>query len=219
MAEAPKGDKPRLRGISHALACGVALIAGAILVTSVHGMHARLAVGIYALTLVMMYGISASYHVPDWTPRIREWWRKADHAAIFVLIAGTATPFCVLVLPAEAGHRLLLTMWIGAAVGVGQSLFWIRAPKLLTAMLCLALGWLGAPFLPVFFQSLGARGVTLIMAGGIVYTAGAIIYSLKKPNPVPGIFGYHEVFHLLVIAGSAFHFLAVSEAVTGLSIP
>src|SRR5581483_1557238 len=125
--------KPKLRGVSHGLACGIALVSGVALIQSVHGFHARLAVGIYVLTLVLMYGVSASYHVPDWTPKIREWWRKADHAAIFVLIAGTATPFCELVLPPVAGHRLLLTMWIGAAVGVSQSVFWIRAPKLLTA--------------------------------------------------------------------------------------
>jgi hemolysin III len=166
-----------------------------------------------------MYAVSASYHLPDWKPEIREWWRKADHAAIFVLIAGTATPFCVLILPPEAGRHLLLTMWIGAAIGVGQSLFWIRAPKMLTALLCMALGWLGAPYLPDFFTSLGSHGAMLVVWGGLFYTAGAIVYALKRPNPFPLTFGYHEIFHLFVIAGSVFHFLAVSSAVTGLSTP
>jgi hemolysin III len=110
-------------------------------------------------------------------------------------------------------------MWIGAAVGVGQSLFWIRAPKLLTALLYLALGWLGAPYLPVFFSSLGPRGTTLILVGGLIYTAGALVYGLKRPNPYPKTFGYHEIFHLLVIVGSVFHFIAVSEAVFGVIIP
>ena len=218
MAEKPR-LKPKLRGVSHGISCVLAALAGALLIHSVHGFRARAAVGVYVATLVLMYGVSASYHLPDWTPRIREWWRKADHAAIFVLIAGTATPFCLLVLPPEAGRKLLLTMWIGAGVGVGQSLFWIRAPKLLTAALCLALGWLGAPYLPVFVSSLGPRIASLVLAGGLVYTAGAVVYSLKRPDPAPRVFGYHEIFHLLVIAGSAFHFLAVSEAVTGLSTP
>jgi hemolysin III len=211
--------KPKLRGVSHALGCLLAGVAGIALIHAVHGMRARLAVGVYVATLVLMYGISASYHLPDWKPEIRAWWRKADHAAIFVLIAGTATPFCLLVLPPEAGRRLLLTMWIGASVGVGQSLFWVRAPKLLTAALCVTLGWLGAPFLPVFLSSLGPKIATQIVLGGLVYTVGAVVYGLKRPNPSPRIFGYHEIFHLLVIAGSAFHFVAVSEAVTGLSIP
>jgi hemolysin III len=219
MEKAPALTKPKYRGVSHGLSCGVALVAGLLLIHSVHGARARIAVGIYVATLVLMYGVSATYHLPDWKPGARAWWRKLDHAAIFVLIAGTATPFCQLVLPEEAGRRLLLTMWIGAGVGVSQSLFWIRAPKLLSAILCVALGWLGAPFMPVFFSSLGTRGTALILIGGLIYTAGAIVYSLKRPDPIPRVFGYHEVFHLLVIAGSAFHFLAVSEAVTGLSIP
>jgi hemolysin III len=209
--------KPRLRGVSHGVAALAVVLLGAWLVSFGRTPREIVPLAIYAVSLTLMYGISALYHLPDWSPGIRIWWRRADHAAIFILIAGTATPFCKLALPPEAGHRLLWTMWLGAGIGVGQSLFWPHAPKALAASLYLALGWLGSPYLPVFFESIGFRGTAYVLGGGLIYTAGALVYALKKPDPWPRTFGYHEVFHALVILGSIGHFLGVYEVVLRLS--
>jgi hemolysin III len=208
--------KPSLRGISHAIACFFAAAAGVWLLQLTRTERAHGAVAIYVATLVLMFAVSAIYHLPNWSPGIRQWWRRADHAAIFTLIAGTATPFCQLALPPEAGQKLLATMWIGATLGTAQSLFWVRAPKALSAVVYVIVGSLAFPYLPEFFRALGTGGVTLILIGGFLYTVGAVVYSLKRPNPFPRVFGYHEIFHLLVIAASVVHFVAVYEVVRGI---
>src|SRR3954462_14458319 len=144
----PAPEKPTLRGVSHAIACLLALIAGVWLVDLTHTERAHTAVALYVGTLVLMFAVSALYHILNWSSGLRKWWRRLDHAAIYVLIAGTATPFCQLVLPPDAGRRLLITMWIGAAIGVGKSVVWVGAPKKLSAVLYVILGCLAVPYLP-----------------------------------------------------------------------
>ncbi|MEW6430928.1 MAG: hemolysin III family protein [Myxococcota bacterium] len=202
-------EKPRLRGVLHHVGFFVALVAGAWLVALSPG--ARGPCAVYAVSLAAMLGASAAYHRPTWSPRKRAWMRRVDHAAIFVMIAGTATPLAAGLEPA-ARWRFLVIMWVGAAVGVLRALVWIQAPKWLVAVLALALGWTSVPFLPQLAHALG--GVTLgwVAAGGVAYTLGALAYAFKRPNPWPAHFGYHEVFHALVVLGAAFHFVAVVRA-------
>ena len=175
--------------------------------------RATFVVAIYSLSLVSMFGISSLYHRPHWQPGARAWMKRADHAAIFFLIAGTGTPISWLALEPEAGKKLLLYVWATAAVGICQSLFWTRAPKWISVGLYLLCGWMVAPYIPEIGAALGANSVWLLVAGGVCYSLGAIIYAIKRPNPWPAIFGYHEIFHLLTIVGAAFHFIVIMRLV------
>lgn len=141
------------------------------------------------------------------------WMRRMDHAAIFVMIAGTGTPLCLLAMPEPYGKNLLVVFWAAAAVGIVQSLFWVKAPKAISAILYLIMGWLALPYLPQMNMALGTVSVSLIVAGGIVYSIGALIYALKRPDPIPHIFGYHEIFHLLVIVAAALHFIVIARLI------
>jgi hemolysin III len=201
--------KPALRGVSHLIGFFVAAVAGAILVASGPFWSSL----VYCLSLIAMFGISAFYHVPNWSPRIRTWLRRADHAAIFLLIAGTCTPIALLALSPESSRSLLWAIWIAAAAGVLQSFFWVKAPKILTACFYLAVGWLCSPYIPEIFSMISGRAISLLLLGGITYSVGAVVYALKRPNPFPSVFGYHEVFHALVVVASLLHFLAICDLV------
>jgi hemolysin III len=204
--------KPRLRGVSHQYAFFVALAAGATLVVLARGVEARVAVGVYALSLAAMFGASALYHRIDWQPRPRAWLRRLDHSMIFVLVAGTYTPFALLVLAPTMGWTILGVVWGGAVAGVAMSLLWIDAPRWLTAMLYVVLGWVGFVVLPQLWDRAGPLTVVLLAAGGLLYTVGAVVYARQRPDPAPRVFGYHEVFHALVIAAALAHFSAVALA-------
>jgi hemolysin III len=141
--------------------------------------------------------------------------RRLDHSAIFLLIAGTYTPFCLL-LPAATGLPLLALVWGGAAAGIVQSIAWGRAPKALAAAIYVVLGWVIVPVLPALRAELGAGAVTLLAAGGATYSVGAIVYATRRPDPLPKVFGYHEVFHALVIVAAACHFVVATAAVRAL---
>jgi hemolysin III len=206
--------KPRYRGWIHQQASYLSLLAGAVLVFLAPTPRAALAAAIYSLALVAMLAVSALYHRRDWSPKLRARMRSLDHATIFVLIAGSYTPFCLLALKGEIGQRLLVIAWMGAIAGIAQSIFWVRAPRALTACLYLALGWLVTPYLPLLAQSVGALGLSLIAAAGLFFTVGAVIYVIRRPNPAPATFGYHEVFHTLVTAACGFKFAAVALLVT-----
>jgi hemolysin III len=202
--------KPRLRGVSHQYAFYVALAAGAALVVLARGGEARVAALVYGLSLCAMFGASALYHRIDWSPRPRAWLRRLDHSMIFVLVAGTYTPFALLVVAPALGWTLLVVVWAGALAGVLISLVWIDAPRWLTAILYVALGWASIVMMPQLWDRAGPLAVAMLAAGGLLYTVGAVVYARRRPDPVPRVFGYHELFHALVIAAAAVHFAAVA---------
>jgi len=201
---------PRLRGVSHQLAFFAALGAGLVLVAMAATARTAAAVGIYAASLAMMFGISAAYHRGGWAPRARMRWRRADHATIFLAIAGTYTPICLLVI---SGSHLLGLVWAGALAGVLQAVLWPTAPRWVSTSLYCGLGWLGATHYAEVRDALARGSLILLVAGGLLYTAGAIVYARRRPDPVPTVFGYHEVFHALVIAASICHFTVVVQIV------
>ena len=202
--------KPRLRGVIHQYAFFVAVVLGVALVALAPDGRARLAAAIYALSVAALLGTSALYHRRNWTMRARMWMRRLDHSMIFVLIAGTYTPFALLVLHGTLARTILIVVWAGALGGTILNLVWVRAPKPVTAAVYIALGWVAVAAMPQMSREMGAVGVGLIALGGVLYTAGAVIYALRRPNPVPGVFGYHEVFHALVVVAAAAHFAAVA---------
>lgn len=204
--------KPLLRGHFHQAAFFFALGACAMLIANAPAAAIGVSL-IYSLSLVCMFGISALYHRPRWSPEKRALLKRMDHAAIFILIAGTGTPLCWLALEPRAGARMLAAIWITAGAGILQAVFWTRAPKWISIGLYILCGWIAAPYIPEIGAALGAADVWLLIAGGVVYTAGALIYAFKRPNPAPKVFGYHEVFHLLVIVAAILHFIVIARLV------
>ena len=201
--------KPRLRGVFHQWAFFVSLASGTLLVLLAATTRATLAAAIYAASVSALFGVSALYHRVSWTVPARRRMRRLDHSMIFLLIAGTYTPVGLLVLRGTLASVVLAVVWGGALAGIVLELAWTRAPRWLGGTVYLALGWVAVVAMPQLFARLGVAGGLLIVAGGLVYSAGAAVYALRRPDPVPAVFGYHEVFHLLVIAGVAAHFLAI----------
>jgi hemolysin III len=156
-----------------------------------------------------MLGVSAGYHRGPWTPAVRRWWQRADHAAIFVFIAGTYTPLGAMAMPASEGRPLLAVVWTGAILGVLRAMLWPRAPRWVVAGMYVAVGWSMAIAMPTVLDTTGAPLLGVILAGGILYTIGAVIYALRWPDPWPRTFGYHEVFHALTVIAAALHYGAV----------
>jgi hemolysin III len=212
-ATAVAPEKPLLRGVSHEIAAGVALAGWIVLAAVAAPGRARAAANVYGASLLTLFLVSALYHRLSWRPPARLLMRRLDHSAIFLLIAGTYTPFCLL-LPPATGHTLLAVVWGGAAAGVLQSIVWPRAPKAVSAVIYVVLGWVIVPVLPSLRATLGGGGLALLVSGGAMYTVGAVIYAARRPDPFPRVFGYHEVFHALVIAAAACHF-AVAASVVG----
>lgn len=205
--------KPRLRGVLHQEAAWLALGAGSVLIAMSKTIEAAVSAAIYSASLVVLFTVSSVYHRVQWnTTRARAVMRRADHSSIFILIAGTYTPITMLGLSDADGRRLLITIWLGAAVGVALSLCWIGAPKPLVAILAIALGWTIVPYFDETRRLLGG-GTWLLLAGGLAYTAGALVYAARKPDPNPRVFGYHEVFHTLTVIGAALHFIVVVQVV------
>jgi hemolysin III len=203
--------KPRLRGVFHQWAFFVSVVAGAVLVSIAPAGRATLATAIYAVTVAGLFGVSAVYHRVDWTSEsARRWMRRLDHSMIFCLIAGTYTPFALLVLDGGLATAILIGVWGGALAGIVLNLVWIDSPKWVTAIVYITLGWVAIVTLPDLASELGAAAIALIGAGGVLYTAGAVIYALRRPNPVPAVFGYHEIFHLLVIVAAALQFAVIA---------
>ena len=205
--------KPLLRGHFHQAAFFVALGAGSVLTALAKDSRTQQICFIYVASLLTMYACSSLYHRVHWQPNPRKWLRRLDHAAIFFLIAGTGTPISLLGLKGDSGDQLLKIFWIMAIAGVAKELFWITAPKWLSAIFFVLMGWAGAPYLSEMNTNLGQTNVVLLIAGGSIYTLGALIYASKKPDPIPDFFGYHELFHLLVIIASILHFAVVFKLV------
>jgi hemolysin III len=205
-------DRPRLRGLFHQYAFIASLAAGVTLVALAEGARARIACAIYAAALVAMFGASAIYHRVPWRSfRARSWARRIDHSMIFVLIAGTYTPFALLALNGVLPKILLACVWGGAVLGVVLNVCWIDAPKWVTAPVYLLVGWAGVVAAPQIFTQLSVASAVLVVIGGILYTLGALAYATSWPDPLPATFGFHEVFHVLVIAAAVTQFVAVAS--------
>ncbi len=205
--------RPLLRGVTHQWAFTAALVAGVVLVLSAPSRTAAAVGGVYAGALAGMFGASALYHRVAWRPSVRPWMRRLDHSMIFVLIAATYTPVLVLGLDGLLPAVVLGVVWAGAATGVVLKLVWISGPQRLAVFLYIVLGWVGFALLPEVVRSAGATPAALFVAGGLLYTAGAVVYVRRRPDPSPAVFGFHEIFHLFVIAAAVAHFIAIAAFV------
>ncbi|MFC9234938.1 hemolysin III family protein [Streptomyces decoyicus] len=201
--------KPRMRGWLHAGMVPLSLAGGIVLIALSRSAAAVAACSVFAVSALLLFGTSGVYHRGTWGPRGEAVLRTLDHANIFLIIAGTYTPLSVLLLPAGQQLELLSLVWAGAAAGIAFRVWWIRAPRWLYTLCYIALGWAAVFYLPDFARTGGTPVVVLIIAGGLLYTAGALVYGLKRPDPSPRWFGFHEVFHTLTIAAFTAHYAAV----------
>jgi hemolysin III len=170
---------------------------------------------IYSFSVICLFGVSAIYHRPYWTQLVRQKIRRMDHAAIYILIAGTCTPVSLLGIEPQSGKYFLTLIWSLTSLGLLQSIFWENSPRWFKGILYVFMGWLVIPFVPHIYSYVGLYYVSLLFLGGIIYSIGALVYVLKRPNPYPHFFGYHEIFHLLTIFGAVLHFIVVSHLVIG----
>lgn len=201
--------KPKLRGWIHAGTFPLAVASGIVLVALAGDTKSRIACGVFALTAAMLFGTSGVYHRGNWGPRGEAVLRRLDHANIFLIIAGTYTPLTILLL-GKSDQILLWVVWIGALAGIGFRVFWIGAPRWLYTPIYVALGWAAVFYLPEFMREGGVAVVVLVIVGGVLYSLGAVVYGIKRPNPSPQWFGFHEVFHAFTLLAFASHFVAVA---------
>ena len=207
--------KPRLRGVLHEYALYASVPLGVALGVLAAGTRAQVSAAVFAGAVVAMFGASALYHRFTWSPSTRLWLRRLDHAGIFGLIAGTYTPFGLLVLHGVWQIVVLSVVWTGAGVAILTKLAWVAAPKWLSAVAGTTLGWVAVAAFPQILNHAGVAAAVLIAVGGVCYTAGGIVYARRKPDPLPHLFGYHEVFHALVIAAVALQYAAVALVTSG----
>lgn len=205
----PPRVKPRLRGVFHEAAFYIAMVSGVVLIAAAEPGRARLSASVFAAAVVFCFGASALYHRPTWRPGVRSWLARLDHAAIYLLIAGTYTPVCLLVMAPGWRKVVLALVWSGAAAAILLKLFWVRSPKWLAAVIALTLGWIAAAAFGQLLK-IPLPGLILLLAGGVLYSIGAIVYARKRPDPVPHVFGYHELFHLLTVAAVGCHYATIA---------
>lgn len=210
-----KTVKPHLRGWIHAGMAPVAAIAGIVLVALSPTPAARWSTAVFALATILLFTASAVYHRGTWSPRTTAALRRLDHSNILLVIAGTYTPLAVLLLPRQSAIVLLSIVWVGALAGILARVFWLKAPRWFYVPLYVALGWVSVAYLPQFIADGHYAIVWLVAAGGLAYTLGAVVYGLKRPNPSPRWFGFHEIFHVLTVVGYLCHYIAVSIASFG----
>ena len=204
--------KPLLRGWLHAITAPLALAAGIVLIALAPHPQARWSVAVYTVTAVLLFGTSAFYHRGRWSPRVERLLKRIDHSNIFLIIAGSYTPFAVLLLSGRTREIVLWVVWGGAIAGVLFRVVWISAPRWLYTPLYIALGWVAVFFLPSFMHAGGVAVLVLVAVGGALYSAGGVIYALKRPNPSPRYFGFHEIFHLLTVLAFICQYVAISLA-------
>ncbi len=204
--------KPRLRGVLHELAFAISLVTGTVLVCLADGARARTSASVYAASVALLFGTSAAYHRGTWGPKMQGLMARLDHSMIFILIAGTYTPFALLLLDGSQRWLAFGLVWGGAAVGVLLRNALRRPPRWLLVGLYLLLGWVALGFLPSLLHRGGVAVVALLLVGGALYSVGAVVYALRRPNPSPRWFGFHEVFHALTLAAFVTHYVAVSLA-------
>ena len=207
-------SRPRLRGTLHAAGFVVACIVGAFFVESTNGLR-LVGAAVFAGSAAAMLGASALYHRVTWSPRARPRMRRVDHAGIYILIAGTYTPVGLLSLHGTLQTTVLAIVWAGAGAAILTKICWVGAPKWLSAVFGIALGWVGVAAMPQIAHSAGIGAVVLLASGGIAYTLGAIVYARRRPDPVPTVFGYHEVFHALTLVALACQYVAIAVFVVG----
>jgi hemolysin III len=201
--------RPRLRGVLHLVGFVVACLVGVAFVAPLDGRR-LFAAAAFAVSAAAMLGASALYHRVTWTPRVRLWMRRVDHAGIYLLIAGTYTPVGLLSLHGSLQRVVLAVVWAGAAAAILAKLCWVGSPKWLSAVFGIVLGWVGVAALPQLATTAGPAAVGLLAAGGLAYTAGAIVYARRRPNPMPTVFGYHELFHALTLVALACQYVAIA---------
>ena len=206
-------SKPLLRGVSHQVMFFVSIIACIILIFQCKAVIEFISTSIYSIGLLTMFGFSSLYHRLKCSIKIKLLLRKLDHCGIFIMIAGSFTPICLLALPAESGNKLLIIVWSLAFIGIIQSFVFLRMHRWLRAVLYLSVGYMALPFIKVLYLSLSLYKLVLVGGGGVVYSLGAITYGLKLPKLSPNIFGYHEMFHLLVVAAAIMHFIVIYNLV------
>jgi hemolysin III len=216
-APLPRGQlaavKPRLRGHLHQWAAVTFLVAGVVLIVNANGTKARVASTIYALTVCLLYGTSALYHRVNWQPAARSIMKRLDHSMILVLIAGTYTPFALLLLTGTTSTVVLIVAWGGALAGITMRMLWIGAPRWAVIPPYLLVGWIAVFILPELLHAGGVATLVLVAGGGLVYTLGAVVYAVRRPDPWPRTFGYHEVFHGMTILAGVMMYIAISFAV------
>ncbi|MEV6105990.1 hemolysin III family protein [Streptomyces sp. NPDC051940] len=202
--------KPKLRGWLHAAMFPAALFSGVLLTALAESPRGRVACAVYTLTACLLFGVSALYHRGNWTPRVNGVLRRLDHANIFLIIAGTYTPFTILLLDGGRRDALLWFIWAAALAGIAFRVFWVGAPRWLYTPCYIAMGWAAVFFLPDFMRAGGIAVLVLVVVGGLLYSAGAVIYGVKRPNPWPRWFGFHEVFHSFTLAAFVVHYVGIS---------
>jgi hemolysin III len=208
-ADSGFAERPRLRGTLHAVAFAASVVIGALFVSAAPDRR-LFAAAAFAVSATVMLGTSALYHRVHWSSGARLWMRRADHAGIFLLIAGTYTPVGLISLHGAWRTAILSVVWSGAAVATISKLCWVRAPKWLSVVLAIGLGWAGVAAMPQLAEHEGIAPVILLAAGGLAYTAGGLVYALKRPDPLPRVFGYHELFHALTLVALACQYVAVA---------
>jgi hemolysin III len=213
VSTAPTPGKPRLRGVSHQWAFVVSLACGAALIALAPSGRAVVAAAIYAAAVSALLGTSTLYHRVDWRPAARRWMRRLDRSMIYVLIAASYTPFALLALHGTLATVVLLVVWAGAGGGVLLQLVWPDHPKWVAVVVSVTLGWVVVITLTQLPGSIGWGAIGALAVSGALYTTGAIVYARERPNPRPGVFGYHEVFHALVLAAAAIHYAVVAFVV------
>ena len=201
--------RPRLRGMLHLVGFVVASLVGVAFIVPLEGRRLFAAL-VFATSAAAMLGASALYHRVTWTPRMRLRMRRVDHAGIYLLIAGTYTPVALLGLRGVMRPLVLAVVWVGAVAAILSKVFWVGSPKWLSAVFGITLGWIGVAAMPQLASTSGPTAVALLGAGGLAYTAGAVVYALRRPDPVPAVFGYHELFHALTLVALACQYAAIA---------
>ena len=210
LAEVTAALKPRLRGVLHEAAFAISLVTGTVLICLADGARERGAVAVYAGSVALLFGTSAAYHRGAWSPRAYDVMARLDHSMIFVLIAGSYTPFALLLLHGAMQWVVLAVVWGGATAGVLVRNVYRQAPRWLFVGLYLALGWVAVGLMPAVLHRGGVAVLVLLAVGGLFYTAGAVIYALQRPDPSPRWFGFHELFHACTLLAFITHYVAVS---------
>ncbi len=205
--------KPKLRGWLHAGAFPAVVAASIVLVVLAPDTRSRIACAIFGTAAALLFGTSALYHRGNWSPRVAVLLKRFDHSNIFLIIAGSYTPLTLLLLPEGKAQVLLWLVWGGALAGIAFRVFWVNAPRWLYTPIYIALGWAAVFYLPDFLRHGGVAVLTLVVVGGVLYTLGGVVYALKRPDPSPRWFGFHEVFHAFTIAAFVVHYIAISTTV------